>query len=97
MTRISIKQLKDPVILIATGLGSGLAPKAPGTAGTVIAIPLYLVMQPLPLASYVLITALLFALGIWVCAYTANKLGVHDHPSIVIDEDRKSTRLNSSH
>jgi len=37
-------------------------------------------------ASYVLITALLFALGIWVCAYTANKLGVHDHPSIVIDE-----------
>ena len=86
MTRISIKQLKDPVILIATGLGSGLAPKAPGTAGTVIAIPLYLVMQPLPLASYVLITALLFALGIWVCAYTANKLGVHDHPSIVIDE-----------
>ena len=86
MARIGIKQLKDPVVLIAAGLGSGLAPKAPGTAGTVVAIPLCLVMQSLPLATYVLITALLFAFGVWVCAYTANKLGVHDHPSIVIDE-----------
>lgn len=79
-------QLKNPVVLIAVGFGSGLAPKAPGTAGTVVAVPLYLLMQSLPLVSYLLITTCLFIAGIWICAYTAEKLGVHDHPSIVIDE-----------
>lgn len=86
MKGIGFRQLRDPVILIATGFGSGLAPKAPGTAGTVVAIPLYLLMQPLPLISYLLITTCLFIAGIWICTYTAEKLGVHDHPSIVIDE-----------
>lgn len=86
MNGISLKQLKDPVVLIAVGFGSGLAPKAPGTAGTLIAIPLYLLMQPLPLISYLLITTCLFIAGIWICTYTAEILGVHDHPSIVIDE-----------
>ena len=86
MNGISFKKLKDPVVLIAVGFGSGLAPKAPGTAGTLLAIPLYLLMQPLPLISYLLITTCLFIAGIWICAYTAEKLGVHDHPSIVFDE-----------
>jgi len=86
MSGISFKQLADPVVLIAVGFGSGLAPKAPGTAGTLIAIPLYLLMQPLPLISYLLFTTCLFIAGIWICTYTAEKLGVHDHPSIVIDE-----------
>jgi phosphatidylglycerophosphatase A len=86
MNGIGFKQLRDPVVLIAVGFGSGLAPKAPGTAGTLIAIPLYLLMQPLPLISYLLFTTCLFIAGIWICAYTAEKLGVHDHPSIVIDE-----------
>jgi len=86
MNGISIKQLKDPVVLIAVGFGSGLAPKAPGTAGTLIAIPLYVLMQSLPLISYLLITTCLFIAGIWICTYAAEKLGVHDHPSIVFDE-----------
>ena len=86
MNSIGFKQLKDPVVLVAVGFGSGLAPKAPGTAGTVLAVPLYLLMEPLPLISYLLFTTCLFIAGIWVCTYTAEKLGVHDHPSIVIDE-----------
>ena len=86
MNGISFNHLKDPVVLIAVGFGSGLAPKAPGTAGTLVAIPLYLLMQPLPLISYLLITTCLFIAGIWICAYAAEKLGVHDHPSIVFDE-----------
>jgi len=86
MSGISLKQLKDPVVLIAVGFGSGLAPKAPGTAGTLVAIPLFMLMQPMPLISYLLITTCLFIAGIWICTYTAEKLGVHDHPSIVIDE-----------
>ncbi len=86
MNRISFKQLKDPVVLIAVGFGSGLAPKAPGTAGTLVAIPLFMLMQPMPLISYLLITTCLFIAGIWICTYAAEKLGVHDHPAIVIDE-----------
>ena len=86
MNSIGIKQLKDPVVLIAVGFGSGLAPKAPGTAGTLAAVPLFILMQPLPLISYLLITTCLFIAGIWICTYTAEQLGVHDHPSIVIDE-----------
>ena len=86
MGAINIKQLKDPVVLLAVGFGSGLAPRAPGTAGTVMAVPLYLLMQPLPLVTYLLITTCLFIAGIWICTYAAEKLGVHDHPSIVIDE-----------
>ena len=86
MRGINIKHLKYPDVLIAVGFGSGLAPKAPGTAGTLIAIPLYMLMQSLPLISYLLITTCLFIAGIWICAYSAEKLGVHDHPSIVFDE-----------
>ena len=86
MSVINIKQLKDPVLLLAVGFGSGLAPKAPGTAGTVLAVPLYMLMQPLPLVTYLLITTCLFIAAIWICTYAAEKLGVHDHPSIVIDE-----------
>jgi phosphatidylglycerophosphatase A len=86
MIDINIKQLKDPVVLLAVGFGSGLTPKAPGTAGTVLAVPLYMLMQPLPLVTYLLITTCLFIAGIWICTYAAEKLGVHDHPSIVIDE-----------
>lgn len=86
MNAISFKQLKDPIVLIAVGFGSGLAPKAPGTAGTLIAVPLFIFMQPLPLISYLLITTFLFIAGIWICTYTAEKFAVHDHPAIVIDE-----------
>ena len=85
-SRIPFKALKDPVVCIALGLGSGLSPKAPGTAGTVMSIPLFLLIQDLPLMVYALITLSITLLGIWICSYSSNKLGVHDHPAIVIDE-----------
>lgn len=84
--RIRVNELKDPVVLIALGLGSGLSPKAPGTAGTLLAIPLYLLMQQTSLPVYAAFTLVLIIAGIWICAYSAQKLGVHDHPAIVIDE-----------
>jgi phosphatidylglycerophosphatase A len=86
MNSIETRQLRNPVILLALGFGSGLSPWAPGTAGTVVGVLLYLLMQGLPLVSYLLITACLFIVGIWICTYTAERLGVHDHPAIVIDE-----------
>ncbi|MES9905643.1 MAG: phosphatidylglycerophosphatase A [Sedimenticola sp.] len=77
---------KNPIHLLAFGLGSGAAPKAPGTFGTLAAVPLYLLMQPLSPPVYLLLVILLFGLGVWLCDRTSKDLGVHDHGGIVWDE-----------
>ena len=78
--------LLHPVDCLALGFGSGLVPLAPGTAGTLVAIPIYLLMQSLSLNIYLPLVAGLFLLGIPICAHTAERIGVHDHPGIVWDE-----------
>lgn len=77
---------KSPVQFLACGFGSGAMPYAPGTFGTLAAIPLYLLMHALSLPVYLGITVLLFLVGIWLCEKTARALGVHDHSGIVWDE-----------
>lgn len=84
--RLHWGDLRDPRHFLALGLGSGLMPKAPGTMGTVAAVPLLLLLQGLPLWVYLLAVLLAFLLGIWLCEVTARNLGVHDHPGIVWDE-----------
>ena len=71
---------------IAFGAGAGLAPRAPGTAGTAVAIPLYLAIATAPPAAYALAVVFVVIAGIWVCGRTARDLDVHDHPGIVLDE-----------
>lgn len=79
--------LKNPIHLLAFGLGSGLAPKAPGTFGTLAAIPLWwLLLQGTPTWAYVAVLASGFAFGVWICEKTSQDLGVHDHGGIVFDE-----------
>lgn len=78
--------LKSPVHFLAFGLGSGLSPKAPGTAGTLAAVPLYLLLLQLPLAYYVLALLVATVFGVWVCGKSSQLLGVHDHGGIVWDE-----------
>lgn len=78
--------LRDPRAFLAFGFGSGLAPKAPGTFGTLAAIPLWWLLAPLPLWLYLLLTLLLFVVGVWLCEVVSHRLGVHDHPGIVWDE-----------
>jgi len=78
--------LRHPAYFIAFGGGSGLAPKAPGTFGSLAAIPLYLLLAPLAPIIYFFVALALFALGVWACARTERDLGVHDHPGIVWDE-----------
>ncbi len=75
-----------PVHILAYGFGSGLVPWGPGTAGTVMAVPLYLLLQGLSLPYYLGIVSLLFLSGVWICQTVADDLGVHDHPAIVWDE-----------
>jgi len=77
---------RNPIMLLACGFGSGAAPKAPGTFGTLIAIPLFYVMADLSPLVYAAIVLGMFLIGIYLCDYTAKKLRVHDHPGIVWDE-----------
>ncbi|MFT7372236.1 MAG: phosphatidylglycerophosphatase A [Oleiphilaceae bacterium] len=78
--------LKSPTNFAAFGFGSGCAPKAPGTAGTVVAVLLYLPLQFLPVYLYLLMLLLTFILGVWLCGKASKELGVHDHGGIVWDE-----------
>lgn len=77
---------KSPLHLLAFGLGAGLSPVAPGTAGTLVAVPLFLLMAPLALPLYLLVTLLLFIAGVYICQRCSDALGVHDHGGIVWDE-----------
>ncbi len=76
----------DPLLWLATGFGAGRLPWAPGTLGTLVAVPLVLLLQPLPLWIYSVVTLGLVLAGIVICGKAADRLGVHDHPSIVWDE-----------
>jgi phosphatidylglycerophosphatase A len=77
---------RNPVHVLAFGLGAGAVLRAPGTAGTVVAVPIYLLIADLPPWAYLVVTAIGFVVGIWLCGRTAAELGVHDHPGIVWDE-----------
>lgn len=78
--------LKDPVQFLALGFGSGLAPKAPGTFGTLAAVPCFLLMSGLTPLIYAAIVLVVCIAGIYICEKTANDVGVHDHGAIVWDE-----------
>ncbi len=84
--RVPPRLLLHPAGFLALGFGSGLTPIAPGTAGTLAAIPVYLLMQNLTMPVYATVTGLLFLVGIPVCAWMMRRLGMHDHPAIVWDE-----------
>jgi phosphatidylglycerophosphatase A len=76
----------DVLHLAAFGFGAGLAPRAPGTFGTLIAVPIYLVARELNLIWYLSVVVALFIIGIWLCGRTAGALHAPDHPAIVFDE-----------
>lgn len=78
--------LTNPWHFLALGFGSGLAKKAPGTFGTLAAIPLYLLLSPLPLVWYLLATAIAVVAGVYICDRASKDMGVHDHGAIVWDE-----------
>lgn len=87
MINPTFKQLvTNPNHFFAFGFGSGLAPKAPGTFGTLAAIPVYLLIQDLSWPIYVSWLVVTFALGVYWCDRSSKQLGVHDHGGIVWDE-----------
>jgi phosphatidylglycerophosphatase A len=76
-----------PAHFIALGFGAGLSPWAPGTAGTLLAIPIWWLIGgaygPPLLFGFL---ALLFAAGVWACQLTGRHLGVSDHGAMCWDE-----------
>ncbi|MBA4503369.1 phosphatidylglycerophosphatase A family protein [Marinobacterium marinum] len=77
---------RNPIHFLAFGLGSGAAPWAPGTFGTLAAVPFWYLMAQTTLPVYLGLTLLAGVIGIWLCGRTSRDLGVHDHGGIVWDE-----------
>ena len=79
--------LRHPAHCIALGFGLGLAPVAPGTFGTLLAIPLAALLHAyLSTAGFVAATVALALVGVWAVQVTGRNLGVPDHGAIVWDE-----------
>lgn len=76
----------NPIHFLAFGLGSGAAPFAPGTFGTLAAIPFFAGLSLLPLTVYLAVITVAAVIGIWLCGVTSRDMGVHDHSGIVWDE-----------
>ncbi|HEY3487586.1 MAG TPA: phosphatidylglycerophosphatase A [Gammaproteobacteria bacterium] len=86
-TRPTWRELwRNPAHLLAFGFGAGLSPKAPGTAGTLVAVPVYLLAQQMSYPAQIVLLVAVIMAGIWICDRTASDLKVHDHPGIVWDE-----------
>lgn len=77
-----------PAHLVAFGFGSGLVPKAPGTAGTVLGLPLFWAISAVApdLPNQIILLIATFVFGIWACGRTGRALGVADHGGMVWDE-----------
>ena len=87
-TQLTARQiLRDPLLFLAFGFGSGLSRYMPGTMGTIAAIPLYLLLMATDnVIVYAVATIAVMVSGIWICQYAADKLAVHDFGGIVWDE-----------
>jgi phosphatidylglycerophosphatase A len=77
---------KEVILFVAQGAYSGRSPFAPGTAGTVVGVLLYLLVKGLGPAWHLAAAAAVIVIGIWVAGRAEVLLGQKDAPSIVIDE-----------
>jgi len=78
--------MTDPVHILAFGFGTGLAPFAPGTFGSLPGILLFWLTLDFGLYVQLGIAAAMTLAGIWICGESARRIGVHDHGGIVWDE-----------
>lgn len=79
--------MKHPLGWIATGLGSGFSPRAPGTVGSLVALlPWWFFMKDLPLPAYLAVLVIGFGLGCWAANWVIHDIGVQDPGLVVWDE-----------
>jgi len=74
------------ILLLATGFGVGYSPIAPGTAGTLVAIPIYYFLSDIPSPLYEITLMGFFFLSVWISENAEAFFGKKDDPRIVIDE-----------
>ena len=87
MASLTARQVfSNPVHFLAYGFGAGLSPKAPGTAGTLVAIPIYLLLMWAGPQVYYPVLAVALVAGVFICGYTAKAIGVDDPKGVVWDE-----------
>ena len=84
--KLAARVLRDPVSLLAFGLGTGLSPVAPGTVGSLLALPIAWATLDAGLYWQLATAAFLVVAGVWICGESARRIGVHDHGGIVWDE-----------
>lgn len=84
--KLSTQVWQDPRYFIAFGFGSGLMPIAPGTWGTLAALPLYLLLVKTSWPIYLAFTVLAFFIGVSVSEKVTKDLGIQDYGGIVWDE-----------
>jgi phosphatidylglycerophosphatase A len=73
-------------LVIATALGSGLSPVAPGTFGTLVGIPIAYFTQGWAWSWRLVLWAAIFAAGTWAASAFDAMMGTKDNQHIVIDE-----------
>lgn len=79
--------LSHPAHVLSLGFGTGLSPFAPGTVGTLLAIPLYWALaKVLSPAGILALTPVLFLVGVWATGRTGRDLGISDHSGMNWDE-----------
>lgn len=85
--RVTTEDLfSSPASFLAFGFGTGLAPVAPGTFGSLPGLAIAVALSALPLLPYLVLTLLAFMAGVWICQVASERLGTHDHGGIVWDE-----------
>jgi phosphatidylglycerophosphatase A len=84
MVKRSIKE--HLVLFIAEGMYSGKSPFAPGTAGTVVGVLLYLLLAGLSPAVYLAACVLVAVIAVWTAGEAEQLLGKKDPGAVVIDE-----------
>ncbi len=79
--------MTHPAGWIAAGFGSGLVPRAQGTAGSLAALlPWWFLWRDLSLPACGLMLVLAFTLGVWACGESSRRIGIADHRALVWDE-----------
>ena len=79
--------LRDPLALLATGLGAGLSPYAPGTVGSLLAVLIWwFAFAEWPLVARVAVALAAFGLGLVLVERVVRRYDLGDAPAIVWDE-----------
>lgn len=76
----------NPLHFIAFGFGSGALPVAPGTFGTLIAIPFYLAVAPLSMTLYMAFLLLTITMSVLICDRVSKDTQTQDHQGMCLDE-----------